>query len=64
MKVFVSEKCIACHRCYLYYPEVFEKDDGGYAKPRITDDIDRTYEDMAVDAIETCPVGAISCNCE
>jgi ferredoxin len=62
MKVYVSKECIACHRCYIYYPEVFAKDEGGYAKPRITDDIDNKFEDMAEDAVETCPVGAISCD--
>jgi ferredoxin len=62
MKVSVSEECIACHRCYIYYPEVFVKDEGGYARPRIKGDIDNQFEDMAEDAIETCPVGAISCD--
>ena len=60
MRVFVSQKiCIACRRCYVYYPEVFKRDQKGIARPQTFQPIKAEYEDMAIDAIETCPVGAI-----
>jgi ferredoxin len=43
---------------------VFAKAEGGCAKPKTKEDIEQEYEEMAEDAIETCPVGAISCDRE
>jgi ferredoxin len=58
MKVTVSEACIACRRCYIYYPEVFVRDGQGYAHPR-AEEVAEEWAEMALDAVETCPVGAI-----
>lgn len=60
MKISVNESCIACHRCYVFYPELFVSDANGWAYPRFTE-VNGECEEMAMDAVETCPVGAIDC---
>jgi ferredoxin len=62
LKVFVARKwCSACHRCYVYYPQVFSRDEKGIARPRNVNGVDDALAEMALDAMENCPVGAIFC---
>ena len=59
MKVKVNEDaCIGCGACLAVAPDVFEMNDNGLAyvaARQIGDDL----EDAIMEAIETCPTGAI-----
>ena len=52
------EKCIACGKCYLNFPEVFDCDDEGIAfvQPDVSDELIAKAER----AIYECPTKAIS----
>jgi ferredoxin len=60
MRVTIHDTCIACSRCYVYYPEVFIRDRNGFAHPK-REEVADEWAEMALDAAETCPVGAIDC---
>lgn len=51
--------CIGCGACQAICPEVFEIDDEGLATT-ITDNVNESDLESATDAMEGCPVDAIS----
>jgi len=59
MKIKVNkQKCLGCEVCTSLCPEVFELEDG---KSKIKEKADlKKYKDCIKQAIETCPVQAIS----
>ncbi len=60
MKVKVNQdKCIGCGTCPSLVPEVFDFNDEGLAHV-IVDEVQENLEEEVKDAIESCPVGAIS----
>lgn len=58
IKMYVSDSCVACHRCTVFYPEFFQSDAQGQAYPS-TSEVSAESWDLVMDAAETCPVGAI-----
>ncbi len=58
MKVKV-EGCIGCGACLGVAPEVFEMNDQGMSTPK-EEVVKPELEESARDAMEVCPVGAIS----
>ncbi|MDB8804759.1 ferredoxin [Romboutsia sp. 1001216sp1] len=60
MKAFVDRDiCIGCEGCVGICPDVFSMDDEGKSVPVITD-IPENEIESANDAMENCPVGAIT----
>ncbi len=57
MKV-IAEQCIGCGACSAIAPEIFEMTDEGYATV-ILDPIPEELMDLAIEAQEGCPTGAI-----
>ncbi|MDO4432085.1 MAG: ferredoxin [Aerococcaceae bacterium] len=53
----ISEKCIACGKCYLNYPDVFDCDDDGIAFA--LDEATPEQVDAGTRAIYECPTKAI-----
>lgn len=53
----LPEKCIACGKCYLNYPEVFDCDDSGIAF--VIDDSKQEETTRATRAVYECPTKAI-----
>lgn len=53
----LSEKCIACGKCYLNYPEVFDCDDEGIAF--VQTDASEQQQSVADKARFACPTKAI-----
>lgn len=59
MKVKVNQDaCIGCGACAAICDEVFEIDDEGLSFVK-TPTVDDEYKDSCVEAIESCPTGAI-----
>ena len=58
-KLKVNENCICCGACISIAPELFDYSDEGTSKP-IDKEITEEYAVLAHEAIDTCPVGAIS----
>jgi len=59
MKVHVDKDiCIGCGLCPSIAGDVFEMDDDGKAKA-IVDEVPEGSEDVAKEAVESCPVSAI-----
>lgn len=61
MKKTVTVKkdiCIGCGSCFGSYPECFEMTDEGLAK--VKENLTEEELEEAVDAIDICPVGAIT----
>lgn len=59
MKVkVIEEKCIGCGACIAIAPEIFDYNDDGLATV-IVDVVPKELEELAVDALESCPVSAI-----
>ena len=58
MKVKV-EGCIGCGACLGVAPDVFVMNDEGISTPKESE-ISSEFEESARDAMEVCPVGAIS----
>lgn len=55
----ISDKCIACGKCYLKHEDLFDCDDDGIAYV-IAPNIDPTsYDDEIKSAILSCPTKAI-----
>ena len=52
-----SEKCIACWKCYLNFPEVFDCDDSGIAFTIPESTLEQHAQSMR--AIYECPTKAI-----
>ena len=59
MKVIVDpELCIACGACISLAPKVYDWDDEGKAKA-IAETVPQDMEDVALEALESCPTEAI-----
>jgi ferredoxin len=58
MKVKV-EGCIGCGACLGVAPDVFKMNDQGMSTPK-NPEVKAELEESARDAMEVCPVGAIS----
>jgi ferredoxin len=54
-----KEKCMGCGTCVGICPEVFELTAEGKAGVKASADLEQ-YKDKIAEAIEACPVGAIS----
>lgn len=52
-----SEKCIACGKCYLNFPQVFDCEDDGIAF--VQEDATEQAQFLARSAIFDCPTRAI-----
>ena len=60
MKAVVDKGiCIGCGLCPSICPEVFSMDDDGLAVA-IDDELDDSVVDSAKEAVESCPVNAIT----
>ena len=60
MKVKINkETCIGCGTCVGICPEVFELTADGKSEVKAGADLEK-YKDKIAEAIETCPVTAIS----
>ncbi len=57
-----QDKCIGCNTCPLLDPEVFEMDTVSY-KARVKSQ-PKTVTESVQNAIDSCPVGAISASDE
>ena len=58
MRVKVIEGCISCGLCTEEYPDLFQMDDEGIARPGL-DTVPPEKEAQAVQAAEDCPVSVI-----
>ncbi len=58
MKVTVIEGCISCGLCTEEYPELFQMDDEGIARP-VSEQVPQGREADALQAAEDCPVDVI-----
>jgi ferredoxin len=57
-RFYVDSKCIDCDLCRDIAPEFFARDDDGYSKVIKQPDSDGEI-DTCVEAMDSCPVGAI-----
>ena len=55
--IIQSERCIACGKCYLNYPQVFDCEDDGIAF--VQEDATEQDQKIARSAIFDCPTRAI-----
>ena len=55
-----KDTCIGCGACINTCEEVFDYDDDGLAKVISNNITDESIIDSATDAMNACPVGAIS----
>lgn len=55
-----SDKCQGHGRCYSLAPELFESDEEGYSRMKVTGDVPPANEAAARLAVENCPEHAIS----
>lgn len=59
MKVIVDQDlCIACGACIDIAPEIFDWNDEGLSQA-IVDEVPEDKEDLAKEAIDSCPTEAI-----
>ncbi len=59
MKVnIIKDACIGCGACQAIVPEVFELNDEGFAERKVTKITEEMKNDV-LDAVESCPTGAI-----
>ena len=59
MKVVINrDACIGCGACESINPDVFKLDDEGVSTV-ICNDFNNIDKDMLMDAVESCPTGAI-----
>jgi ferredoxin len=54
----INEACIGCGACQSILPTVFDINDEGYAYAKVEAVQDEIKDDV-LDAIESCPTGAI-----
>lgn len=59
-KLEVNDNCIGCGACVAIDPEHFDFNDEGLSTSISNDNLDSSE---LANAINSCPVGAISCNC-
>lgn len=59
MKATVSDECIGCGMCEATCPDVFSMGDDGLAHA-IEEDVPEELEGDVQDAVDGCPVSAIS----
>ena len=60
MKVTVDQnKCIGCGSCPSLVPDVFDFNDDGLAQ-ELTEEVPTDLEEEVKEAIDACPVGAIT----
>lgn len=60
MKPIVDQElCIGCGVCTSVAPSIFDMNDDGKAEP-IVDEVPAGEEAVAEEAMESCPVGAIT----
>jgi len=59
VKIRVTEKCIGCGACVAIAPEIFEFDEKGFSRAKISETSDKRLVEKAKEAAEACPVGAI-----
>lgn len=55
--VVLPEKCIACGKCYLNFPDVFDCDDSGIAF--VQEESTPAQQEASVRAMYACPTKAI-----
>jgi ferredoxin len=61
MKASVDkELCMGDRNCNILCPEVFKYDEDELMSIVLVDEISEKYKDLAVQAAEECPAGAIS----
>lgn len=53
-----KDLCIGCGACQAVCPEVFELEDDGLARAKVSSVKDE-FKDDAIDALEGCPTSAI-----
>ncbi len=58
MRFIVNENCIGCELCNALCPEAFEMGEDGLAHFN-AEDVASELADTAMDAMNSCPVGAI-----
>lgn len=59
MKIRVKqESCIGCGACVAMAPELFDYNDEGLAFATV-EEVPKELEELAIEAIESCPVSAI-----
>jgi ferredoxin len=59
MKVnVIKDACIGCGACQSIVPDVFELNDEGFAQKKV-DFVPEEKKDDVLDAMESCPTGAI-----
>ena len=58
MKVTVIDGCISCGLCTEEYPDLFQMDDEGIARP-VSEQVPAEREEDARQAAEDCPVDVI-----
>jgi ferredoxin len=54
----IKDACIGCGACQAIVPEVFELNDEGFAERKVTKITEEMKNDV-LDAVESCPTGAI-----
>lgn len=59
MKVTVIDGCISCGLCTEEYPDLFQMDDEGIARP-VSEQVPSEREADARQAAEDCPVDVIT----
>ena len=60
MKVKINEdSCIGCGACQAIADDVFELNDEGISEVKV-DIVDDNLKEQVVEAIESCPTGAIT----
>lgn len=60
MKVHVDpDLCISCGACVDICPDVYNWNDDGIAQEQV-DEVPEDFEDLAKEAVESCPTDAIS----
>ncbi len=52
--------CARSNQCTYLHPELFERDDDDYPLPKVEHPSDEAEREALDEAIDLCPVGAIS----
>jgi len=59
VKIRVTEKCIGCGACVAIAPEIFEFNEKGFSRAKVSETDDKKLIEKAKEAAEACPAGAI-----